>query len=105
MMKQVKVIPARQRVVIAPFEQQESKTASGIIIPKGAEENRPEMGKVIGVGFGDEERPMEYHVGQTVCYSQYAGLDVKLNIYQHGEKVYKVMNQADIMMVVEEVQQ
>ncbi len=102
-MKTVVAYPAKQRVVIDPVEEQETKTNSGIILPKGTESDTPGMGVIVETGTGDADNPMEYMKGQTVCYSQYAGLDVKLNLKDHGEKVYKIMNQADIMMVIQEV--
>ena len=102
-MKEVIALPAKQRVVIDPIEDQETQTSSGIILPAGTDDTRPGMGQVVAVGNGDGDHPMDYMVGQTVCYSKFAGLDVKLNLHTYGERVYKVMNQMDIMMVVEEV--
>lgn len=96
-MKQYKILPASQRVVILPQPREESKTAGGIIIPKTAEENKPEVGLVVEVGKGEEDRKMEYVVGELVLYSDYAGLAMHMNFQGHGEDTYKVMNQADIM--------
>jgi len=96
-MEQVIYSPSDQRVMVLPQEEQETKTNSGIIIPKGTDESKPGIGVVVAVGFGTEDHPMNFTVGQTVIYSQYSGLDIKLNLVGHGHRIYKVMNQLDIM--------
>lgn len=96
-MKQVDYKPAEQRVMVLPEKEMETKTRSGIILPAGTEENRPGLGRVVRVGRGSAEDPMLYTPGQIVMYSEYAGLDIKLNLVGQGEQVFKVMNQLDIM--------
>ena len=100
-MKTYKINPAEQRVVVLPLSNEETKTRSGIIIPVTAEENKPGIGKVISVGKGSADSPMLYREGQYVLYSQYSGLEVKLNLENHGDNTYKVMNQLDIIGIVE----
>ena len=99
-MKEIIINPAEQRVIILPVPETETKTKSGIIIPKGTEEDKPGVGWVIASGKGSKDYPMIYTPGDRVIYSQYAGLDIKLNIMNHGEHVYKVMNQLDIMATI-----
>ena len=96
-MKQYKILPADQRVVVLPHPQEESKTKMGIILPGTAQENKPAIGTVVEVGPGEEDRPMMYKVGETVLFSDYAGLAIHMNFHGHGLETYKVMNQADIM--------
>ena len=96
-MKQYKINPASQRVVVLPQPKEESKTKHGIILPGTSEENKPEIGLIVEVGEGEKERPMMYKVGQLVLFSDYAGLAIHMNFVGHGENTYKVMNQADIM--------
>ena len=100
-MEKVNVKPAEQRVMILPDPAQERTTKSGIIIPKSAEDKKPETGVVVRVGRGSKDDPMDYSVGQRVMYSQYSGLEIEVNLLDHGEHVYKVMNQMDIMAVIE----
>jgi len=95
-MKKYLLEPADQRVVVLPEEMREKKTAMGIILPTDAQENKPGMGKIVEVGAGSKDHPMMWSVGQFVLYSDYAGLEVKLNL-EWGDEVYKVMNQADII--------
>ena len=93
--------PAEQRVVVLPEKRGETKTMSGIIIPGTVTENMPEIAKVVAVGSGSKDSPMLYSIGQRVLYSQYAGLELKLNLeWADGEKTYRVMNQLDIMGVI-----
>jgi chaperonin GroES len=94
-MKKVRIDPAEQRVVILPDEKLQ-RTASGIYIPPGAEDNKPEFGTIIATGSGSKDNPMEYRVGETVLYSEYAGTEVELNL-DGEDREYKVMNQMDIM--------
>ena len=101
-MEQSIIKPAEQRVIVLPDEQKETKLASGIIIPGTVDQEKPGGGLIIATGRGSKDSPMEFLVGQHVIYSQYSGLDVKLNLIGHGEHTFKVMNQLDIMAVIEE---
>lgn len=101
-MKDYLIQPAEQRVIVLPDEKEERKTRMGIILPQTSEEDRPETGVVIAVGRGSEDYPMKYFNGQRVIYSQYSGVSIRINIKDHGDHVYKVMNQADIMGIITE---
>jgi chaperonin GroES len=91
--------PLGDRVVIEPIEQ-ESTTASGLVLPDTAKE-KPQQGKVIAAGKGrlddDGERiEMEVKVGDTVLYAKYAGTEIKI-----GDKKLLIMKEADILGIVE----
>ncbi len=91
--------PLGDRVVVEPIEQ-ETTTASGLVLPDTAKE-KPQQGKVIAAGKGrlddDGERiEMEVKVGDTVLYAKYAGTEVKMN-----EKKVLIMKEADILGIVE----
>jgi chaperonin GroES len=102
-MKKLFIRPAEQRVVVLPDEKVEKTTGMGIILPSTVEDNAPEIATIIAVGTGEKDHPMLYHKGQRVIYSQYSGVEVNLDLIgAKGEKVYKVMNQLDIMAVIEE---
>ena len=100
-MEVITVSLAEQRVLVLPIPETETKTKGGIIIPPGTEEDKPGMGHIINVGKGSKDYPMIYRAGQRVLYSKYAGLDIKLHIFNHGEHIYKVMNQLDIMATIQ----
>ena len=102
-MKKITIDPAEQRVVILPDETREERTPSGIIIPKTAQEDKPGFGTIVSTGSGSIDHPMNYYIGQRVLFSNYAGLEVELDILGHGRATYKVMNQADIMAKIQEV--
>lgn len=102
-MEKLNYRPAEQRVMVLPEKPKERKTNSGIIIPEMVDDNRPEIGIIVRVGKGDRDNPMLYSIGERVMYSQYSGLEIKMNLVDYGENVYKVMNQMDIMGTIETV--
>ncbi len=78
----MKVKPLDDRVLIKPTEA-ETKTASGIYLPDGAQE-KPMYGKIISIGPGklndDGERtPMEVKKGDLVLYGKYTGTEVDVD--------------------------
>ena len=80
-------------VLIEPKEA-ETKTASGIFIPDTAKE-KPQQGKVIAVGPGKKDEPMEVKVGEEVLYGKYAGTEVTVE-----EKKYLIVKQSDILAIL-----
>jgi len=102
-MKSYQILPAEQRIVVLPDEKEERRTSMGIILPQTSEEDRPETGVIVAVGKGDIDNPMKYLVGQRVIFSQYAGLSIRINFDKYGEHIYKVMNQADIIGQIKEI--
>ena len=85
--------PLADRVLIEPKEA-ETKTASGIYIPDTAKE-KPQQGKVIAVGPGKKDEPMEVKVGEVVLYGKYAGTEVTVE-----DKKYLIVNQSDILAIL-----
>lgn len=81
--------PLADRVLIEPA-QAEQVTASGIIIPDSAKE-KPLKGKVVAVGNGKIDEPMNVKVGDEVLYGQYSGTEIKLN-----GSTFLIMREADI---------
>ena len=88
--------PLEDRIVVRPIEE-ESKTASGLVIPDTAKE-RPQEGEVIAVGpgrFEDGQRvPMDVKVGDKVIYSKYGGTEVKIE----GED-YLILSARDVLAI------
>jgi chaperonin GroES len=85
--------PLGTRVLIEPLKAEE-KTVGGIIIPDSAKE-KPQSGKVIAVGPGSKDEPMEVKVGDVVLYGKYAGTEIS-----YEKKDYLIMSQSDILAVV-----
>ncbi|MDY5198638.1 MAG: co-chaperone GroES [Candidatus Cryptobacteroides sp.] len=85
--------PLADRVLVEPKEA-ETKTASGLYIPDTAKE-KPQEGKVIAVGPGKKDEPMEVKVGDEVLYGKYAGTEVTVE----GKK-YLIVKQSDILAIL-----
>lgn len=91
--------PLHDRVLVRRMEE-ETTTASGIVLPGSAAE-KPNQGEVLAVGKGrilesGDVRPMDVKVGDKVLFGQYAGTTVKVD----GEELL-MMREEDIMGVVE----
>lgn len=67
----------------------------GIIIPDSAKE-KPLKGKVLAVGNGTKDEPMQLKAGDTVLYGKYAGTEIEFE----GIK-YLMMRQNDVLAVIE----
>jgi len=90
--------PLHDRVIVKRLDQ-ETKTASGLIIPDAAAE-KPDQGEILAVGNGKVQdngqvRALEVKVGDRVLFGKYSGQAVKVN----GEELL-VMREEDIMAVV-----
>jgi chaperonin GroES len=92
-MSQVKIKPLADRVLVEPLAA-EQKTASGIIIPDTAKE-KPQRGKIVAVGKGKKDEPMELKPGDEVLYGKYAGTEITID-----GKDYLMMRQDDILAVI-----
>jgi chaperonin GroES len=72
--------PLGDRIVVRPKDDDEQRTASGLVIPDTAKE-KPQLGEVLAVGPGEykdgERVPMDVSVGDLVVYSKYGGTEVK----------------------------
>ena len=95
MIKNINIMikPLADRVLVEPKEA-ETKTASGLYIPDTAKE-KPQEGKVIAVGPGEKDEPMEVKVGDEVLYGKYAGTEVTVE----GKK-YLIVKQSDILAIL-----
>ena len=91
--------PLGGRVIVQPNEDDEQRTASGLVIPDTAKE-KPQTGRVLAVGPGDltddgDRVPVDCSVGDTVVYSKYAGTELKYE----GEE-YLILASRDLLAVV-----
>jgi len=94
----MKLRPLHDRVVVKRVEQ-ETRTASGIVIPDNAAE-KPDQGEVLAVGPGKKNEdgkvtPVDLKVGDKVLFGKYSGTTVKID----GDELL-VMREEDIMAVV-----
>jgi chaperonin GroES len=91
--------PLGDRVVVEPLEQ-ESMTASGLVLPDTAKE-RPQKGTVVAAGPGarDEDGQrvaLDVSVGETVLFATYAGTEFKVD----GKKLL-ILKASDLLAIVE----
>jgi chaperonin GroES len=97
----MKIKPLMDNILIEPIEQSD-QTKGGILLPKTADKDRPEQGKVISVGPGKRDSsgniiPIELKEGQKVLFSKYGPTEIKVE-----EKDYLIAKQEDILAVIEE---
>ncbi|GAB3662311.1 co-chaperone GroES [Ramlibacter alkalitolerans] len=95
----MKLRPLHDRVIVKRLEQ-ETKTASGIVIPDNAAE-KPDQGEVLAVGPGrkndkGETIQLNVQVGDRVLFGKYSGQTVKVD----GEELL-VMKEDDLFAVIE----
>ncbi|MCS7083651.1 MAG: co-chaperone GroES [Aquificaceae bacterium] len=95
-----KLRPLNDKIVVKRIEEQEQRTASGIIIPDTAKE-KPQVGEVIAVGEGrmlqnGQRVAPSVKVGDKVVFNKYAGTEVELG----GEKLL-VMSEDEVLAIVE----
>ena len=91
--------PLHDRVLVRR-EEEETKTAGGIVLPGSAAE-KPSRGEVIAAGNGKiqengDVRPLDVKVGDKVIFGQYSGNTVKVD----GEELL-IMSEAEILAVIE----
>jgi len=91
--------PLFDHVLIEPIKGEE-KTKSGILLPDTAEKERPEEGRIIAVGPGQEKAgkiiPMRVRVGDRVLFAKYGPNEIKV-----GDKEYLIAEQKDILAIIE----
>ena len=77
----MKIRPLHDRVIVKR-EEEERKSAGGIVIPDTATE-KPIFGRVVAVGKGKilengEIRPLDLKVGDRILFGKYSGTEVKM---------------------------
>ncbi len=95
----MKIRPLNDRVLVTR-EEEEQKSAGGIIIPDTAKE-KPQRGKVVAAGpgkMGDGGKRVQLEVkeGDRILFAKYAGTDIKLDGVEHV-----FMREDDILSIVD----
>ncbi len=91
--------PLHDRIIVERIEE-ETMTASGIIIPDSAKE-KPQEGTVVAVGKGKVTEDgkilaLDVKVGDKVLFGKYSGTEIKIE----GQE-YLMMREDDVLGVVE----
>jgi len=102
-MSEINIKPLADRVVVRPLTDEEAGnvSASGIIIPDTAKEEKPEQGVVMAVGAGkwdeDGEKriPLDVKVGDRVVFSKYGYDEVKLS-----DEKYYILSETNILAII-----
>jgi chaperonin GroES len=79
----VHIRPLHDRLIVKRIEDQEQKSAGGIIIPDTAKE-KPQEGKVLAVGkgkIGDDGKviPLDVKAGDRILFGKYSGSEIKVD--------------------------
>jgi chaperonin GroES len=95
----MKIRPMNDGVLVLRVEEKQ-KTVGGIIIPDSAKE-KPQEGKVVGVGpgkMGDDGKrvPLDVKAGDRILFSKFAGTEIKIDNVEH-----LFMKEDDILGVLE----
>jgi chaperonin GroES len=85
------VTPLGDNVLVAPVVVKE-QTASGLYLPETAAQEKPQEGKVIAIGNGDD---IAVKTGQRVIYRQYAGTEVTID----GDD-FLIVKSEDVLAIV-----
>jgi len=94
--------PLGDRVLIESIQDENSLSASGIIIPETVNKERSEKGIVIAVGQGivgvdGVLRSVQVKPGQTVLFTKYGPDEIKVN----GE-TYLIVSESNILAIIED---
>jgi chaperonin GroES len=95
----MKFKPLQDRILVKR-EEEEQKSAGGIIIPDTAKE-KPQQGRVIAAGPGkvsdDGKRtPLEVKAGDRVLFAKYSGTEIKIDGDEH-----LCMRESDVLGIIE----
>ena len=95
----MKLRPLHDRVIVKRLEN-ETKTASGIVIPDNAAE-KPDQGEVLAVGPGRKNDKGDLiapnvKVGDRVLFGKYSGNEIKIEGVDH-----LILREDDILGVLE----
>ena len=86
-MSGINIEPLGSRVLVRPLEE-ESKTASGLLLPETAKE-KPQTGEVVAIG---DDEVITLKVGDRVLFAKYSGTEFKLDGVE-----YVLFEAADIL--------
>ncbi len=95
----MKLKPLGDRVVVKAKDDQDARTASGLVIPDTAKE-KPVLGEVLAVGPGEindqgERVPMDVKEGDTVVYAKFGGTEIKFE----GQD-YLILSSRDLLAII-----
>jgi len=95
-----RIRPLADRLIVKRVDEQEQKSAGGIIIPDTAKE-KPQEGKVVAVGKGKLSEdgkviPLDVKAGDRILFGKYSGSEIKIDGEEH-----LILREEDVLGVVE----
>ncbi|OGG86199.1 co-chaperone GroES [Candidatus Kaiserbacteria bacterium RIFOXYB1_FULL_46_14] len=101
-MSEINIKPLADRVVVRPLTNEEAGkvSASGIIIPDTAKQEKPEQGIVVAIGAGkwdedgEKRLPLEVKVGDRVVFRTW-GEPTKI-----GDSEYWILAESDMLAII-----
>jgi chaperonin GroES len=96
----VHIRPLHDRLIVKRIDEQEQKSAGGIIIPDSAKE-KPQEGKVLAVGKGktnDDGKtiPLDVKAGDRILFGKYSGSEIKVD----GEECL-ILREDEVLGIIE----
>ena len=96
----VHIRPLHDRLIVKRIEEQEQKSAGGLIIPDSAKE-KPQEGKVLAVGKGktnDDGKtiPLDVKAGDRILFGKYSGSEIMVE----GEECL-ILREDEVLGVIE----
>jgi len=95
----MKIKPILDYILVEP-EVAKEITESGIILPKTAKKEKPELGTVIAIGDGGKTKdgeiiPIEVKVGNKVLFTKYGPTNIEIE-----GKEYLIVKEEDILAII-----
>ena len=95
-----RIRPLADRLIVKRLDDQEQKSAGGIIIPDTAKE-KPQEGKVVAVGRGKLNEdgkviPLDVKAGDRILFGKYSGSEIKIDGEEH-----LILREEDVLGIVE----
>jgi chaperonin GroES len=92
--------PLSDRLIVEPIEE-ESRTASGLVLPDTARE-KPQRGRVLAIGPGGRDKkgkrvPMDVSVDDVVLFAKYSGSE-----FTRSDKKLLILREADVLAILEQ---
>ncbi len=85
--------PIGDRVLIKTVPKKE-KTASGLVLPESAKEEKKEQGEILALGNGEKVKNSELEIGQTIMVGGWPK-EIK-----QGEETFKVVEFDDVLAIL-----
>ncbi len=89
----MKIKPLGNRILAKKVEQEERRTAGGIVLPEGAKTEKVVRAKVLALGTDES---FDVKEGDEVLVSSYAGTEI-----EHGEDKLLLVQKKDILAIIE----